>query len=165
LGADGHEIRMRYPRAVEAVAGLALLVLTHLRERDLVCLGVLARRDERRHAADRMRASAVTGADEQLRVRAHERHRHRYLSAIGQHPVARPELLDRAEDVVPPARVEGAPPVAQLVQDLLHLEGREDRLDEDGAANRAGPEAELLLCDRERVGPEASLEVRLELGE
>ena len=42
LGADRHEIGVRDPGAVEAVARLALLVLAHLRERDLVHLGVLA---------------------------------------------------------------------------------------------------------------------------
>ena len=156
---------MRDPRAVEAVARLALLVLPNLRERDLVRLGVLAGRNEGRHAADRVRAAAVAGADEQLRVRAHERHRHRHLGAVGQHPVPRPELLDGAEDVVPAAGVERAAPVAELVEDLLHLEGGEDRLDQDGAADRPGREAELLLRKREGVGPEARLEVRLQLRE
>ncbi len=161
----GHEIGMRDPRAVEAVARLALLVLAHLRERDLVHLRILARRDERRHAADRVRAALVTRAHEQLGVRAHERHGHRHLDAVGQHPVARAELLDRAEDVVPAAGVERAAPVAQLVEDLLHLERGEDRLDQDGAADRPARDAELLLGERERVGPEPRLEVRLELRE
>ena len=127
---------MRDPRAVEAVARLALLVLAHLRERDLVHLRILAGRDERRHPADRVRTAPVARADEQLRVRAHERHGHRHLDAVGQHPVARAELLDRAEDVVPAAGVERAAPVAELVEDLLHLERGEDRLDQDGAADR-----------------------------
>ena len=43
LRRDGNEIRVRDPRAVEAVAGLALLVLAHLRERDLVHLGIACR--------------------------------------------------------------------------------------------------------------------------
>src|SRR5205085_4319504 len=68
LGADGDEIRVRDPGAVEAVARLALLVLAHFGERDLVRLGVLAGRDEGRHAADRVRPTPVAGADEQLRV-------------------------------------------------------------------------------------------------
>ena len=52
---------MRDPGAVEAVARLAPLVLLHLRERDRVHLGVAPRRDERRHAADRVRAARVAG--------------------------------------------------------------------------------------------------------
>ncbi len=156
---------MRDPGAVEAVARLALLVLAHLRERDLVRLGILAGRDVGRHPADRVRPSLVTRGHEELAVGAHERDGHRHLHAVGQHPVARPELLDRAEDVVPAAGVQRAAPVAQLVEDLLHLERREDGLDQDGAADRAVRQVELLLGEGERIGPEARLEMRLELGE
>src|SRR5829696_6153441 len=46
---DGDEVGMGDPGAVEAVAGLAPLVLGHLLERDLVHLGVAARGDERGH--------------------------------------------------------------------------------------------------------------------
>ena len=47
--------------------------------------------------------------------------------------------------------------VAQLVEDLVHLERREDRLDQDGAADV------LTARPRERLGPEPRLEMRLEL--
>ena len=103
---------------------------------------------------------------EQLRVRVHERDGHRHGGAVRQHEVvAVPEFLDHAEDVVPAARVQARRVLAQLVEDLLHLERGEDRLDQDGAANRPGRDADLLLCERERVGPEARLEMRLELRE
>ena len=49
----------------------------------------------------------------------------------------RAELLDRAEDVVPAAGVQRAAVVAQLVEDRVHLERRQDRLDQHGAADRA----------------------------
>ena len=163
LGRDGDEIGMRDPRAVEAGARLALLVLAHLAERDRVHLGILARRDERSHAADRVCAAPVARPHEQLGVRVHERHRHRHLHPVGQHPVARPELLDAAEDVVPAARVQRAPVVAKLVEDLVHLERGEDRLDQHGAADRAVRQPELILGERERLRPEPRLEVRLEL--
>ena len=121
---------MRDPGAVEAVARLALLVLAHLRERDRVHLRVAARRDERRHPADRVRAAPVAGADEQLGVRAHERDGHRHLRAVGEQRVlVRPELLDHREDVVPAARVERRRVRPERVEDLVHLEGGEDRLD------------------------------------
>ena len=148
------------PGAVEAVAGLAQLVVPHARERRLVHLGIAPRRDERRHAADRVRLVPVARPDEQLGVRPHERHRHRHLRAVGQHG---PELLDRAEDVVPPARVERAAVVAQLVEDRLHLERRRDRLDQHRAADRAARDAERLLRVRERPRPERRLLVALEL--
>ena len=61
-----HQIGVSDPGAVETVARLALLVLTHLGDGDLVHLRVAAARDERRHAADRVRAPAVAGPDQQL---------------------------------------------------------------------------------------------------
>ncbi len=53
--------------------------------------------------------------------------------------------------------------VAQLVEDLLHLERREDRLDQDGRADRALRHADGVLGVAEDVVPEARLEVALEL--
>ena len=135
---DRDEIGMRDPRAVEAVPGLALLVLAHLRERDLVHLGILAGGDERGHPAHRVRAAPVARRHEQLRVGAHERHGHRHLRAVGQHELRpRAELLDHAEDVVPAAGVQPRRVLAELVEDRVHLERREDRLDQDGGADRA----------------------------
>src|SRR5215470_14179933 len=54
----------------------------------------------------------------------------------------RPELLDDAEQVVPPARVQPGAVVAQLVEDLLHLERRRDRLDQHGRPDRPAGQAE-----------------------
>ena len=47
------------------------------------------------------------------------------------------ERLDDAEEVVPAAGVEPGDVVAQLVEDLVHLERGEDRLDEDGRPDGA----------------------------
>ena len=47
------------------------------------------------------------------------------------------ELLDAAEEVVPAAGVETRGVLAQLVEDLVHLERGEDRLDQDGRPDRA----------------------------
>jgi hypothetical protein len=53
--------------------------------------------------------------------------------------------------------------LAQLVEDLLHLERGEDGLDEDGRFDRALRDAELVLRQHESVVPEPRLEVALEL--
>ena len=152
------------PGAVEAVACLARLVLAHLRERVLGHLRVAAVRDERRHPAHRERAALVARLDEQLGVGAHERHGHRHRHAVGQHEVgAVAELLDHAEDVVPAAGVQPGRVLAQLVEDLLHLERGEDRLDQDGRADRAARDAERVLRVKEHVVPEPRLEVALQL--
>ena len=77
----------------------------------------------------RMNGTAIVTADA---VREHE---------LG--PVA--ELLDHREDVVPAARVEPDRVLAQLVEDLLHLEGGEDRLDQDGRPYAAARQPERIL--------------------
>ena len=146
LAARRDHARVRDPGAVEAVGGLAGLVVADLLEGGLVDLLVLAR-DERRHAADRVRAALVAGADQQLGVGAHERHGHRHRVAVGQQEVAAPgaELLDDGEHVVPAAGVEPGGVVAQLVEDLLHLERGRVGLDQHGRADRALRDAERVL--------------------
>jgi hypothetical protein len=55
--------------------------------------------------------------------------------------------------------------LAQLVEDLLHLERGGQRLDEHGRLDRPVVEAELLLGEGEHLGPQARLEVGLHLGQ
>ena len=86
--------------------------------------------------------------------------------AVGEHEVrAVAELLDDAEDVVPAAGVEPARVLAELVEDLVHLERGEDRLDQHGRPDRAAGDAERVLRGAEDVVPQARLEVALELGQ
>ena len=75
------------------------------------------------------------------------------------------EVLDDAEQVVPPAGVEPGGVIAQLVQDLVHLERRGDRLDQHRRPHRAVRDAEPLLGEGEDVVPQPRLEVALGLGE
>jgi len=53
--------------------------------------------------------------------------------------------------------------LAQFVQDLVHLERREDRLDQHGGLDRAARDAELVLRHHEDVVPQPCLEVALHL--
>ena len=73
------------------------------------------------------------------------------------------ELFCDAEDVVPAAGVEARRVLAQFVEDLVHLEGGEDRLDEDRGLDGAPWDPEGVLGMAEHVIPEACLEVPLEL--
>ena len=80
---------------------------------------------------------AVAGLHQQQRVGAHERRGHRHLRAVGEAEIAlRAEFLDAGEDVVPAPDVEAGGVLAQLVQDLVHLEGGEQRLDQRGGRDR-----------------------------
>ena len=156
---------MRDPGPIGPVAGLALLVLPHRRQRSLSHRGLAPVGYEGAHAADGVRTACVTGPHQQLLVSAHEGHGHGHLSAIRQDLVcSRMELLDDAEDVIPAAGVEARGVVPQLVQDLVHLECGQDGLDQHGGANRPSRNAQRLLCRNEDVVPETRLEVRLELG-
>ena len=113
-----------------------------------------------------MGAAPVAGTHEGLRIGAHEGHGHRHLAPVGQdHVGPLAEGLDEAEDVVPAAGVQARRVLAQLVEDLLHLEGGPDRLDEHGRADRPDGDAKRLLAQDEGVVPEAGLEMRLELGQ
>src|ERR1700694_3909077 len=103
--------------------------------------------------------------NKQLGVCAHERHSHRHLCAVRKHefgPV--PELLDDAEDVVPPSGIEAARMVAKLVEDLFHLERGEDRLDEDSRSDGPARNTQTILGEVEDVVPEPRFQVALELG-
>ena len=55
--------------------------------------------------------------------------------------------------------------VAQLVQDLVHLERGENRLDQYGGADGAARDAHLVLREVEHVVPQSRLEVALQLRE
>jgi hypothetical protein len=136
----------------------------HAGHRRRVLFRIVLDRDQGRHAADRRRAALVAGLQQQQCVGAHEGRRHRHLRAVGQAEVlVQLELLDAGEDVVPAARVQAGAVLAQLVQDLVHLEGGQDGLDQHGGLDRALRQAQLVLRHHEDVVPQARLEVRFHL--
>ena len=164
LAADLHQIGMRNPGTVEPVAGLPRLVVAHLGQRDLVDGRVAAAGDEGRHPADGVRAAPVAGLDEQLGVGAQERRGHRDRVAVGKdEPPA--EVLDDAEHVVPAARVEARRVLAQLVKNLVHLEGGRDGLDEHRGAQPAPRQVKGVLGEAEHVVPQPSLKMAFHLGQ
>ena len=90
-------------------------------------------RDERRHAAHGVGATAVARLHEQLRVGAKKWLLHRHLAPVGQDKRRLAAAgLDRAEDVVPSAAVQAGRVLLQLEQDLVHLESGQ-RLDQERA--------------------------------
>ena len=132
---------MRHPGAVVAGPHFAQLVLADFVERPLVGFGIVLDGDLRRHAAHGMNSAPVAGLDQQLHVRAQEMPVHGDLGAVRQHEIGPvPELLDEAEDVVPAAAVQAGGMLAQLLENLVHLEGGKDGLDQHGGANRARAE-------------------------
>jgi hypothetical protein len=155
--------RMGNPGPVMAVLGLALLILSYFVVGELSPFGVIAAWDLGRHPPHRVRAALVASLDGKQRVSAHERYRHRHRVAVRKQHVVFAELLDVGEDIVPPAAVEARGMLAKLVEDLVHLERGEDRLDQDRSLDGASWYAELVLGQLEDVVPEPRLGVALQL--
>src|SRR6185312_5736765 len=129
-------------------------------------LGVGLDGDERGHAAHGVDAATMAGLDAELGVAAHEVRGHGDLRAVGKEDGGvGGELLDEGEDVVPAAAVEASGVLAELEEDLVHLEGGEDGLDENRCADGAARDVEEFLGAKEDVIPETGFEVGLELGQ
>src|SRR4029078_6120202 len=98
------------------------------RERGALRRAIPLPRDLRRHAAEREGAAAMTGLDQLLRIGAQEGLAHHHVLAVRREEARLfGEALDGREDVVPAAAVEPDDIVAQLVEDLVHLERRRQR--------------------------------------
>ena len=126
------------PGSVVPRPDLAHLVLDHALDRDAIAFRIVLDGDLGRHASDRVDTAAVADLDQALGVGPQEEAVHRQAPAFGEDArrIAR-KLLDGTEDVIPAAAVGAGRVVSELVENLVDLEGREDRLDQDGRPNRA----------------------------
>ena len=157
---------MRDPGAVVAVARLPLLVRLDAGEGGGVGLRVVLDRDLSGHAPHGEGAPAVAGLDQLQGIGAQERLIHSHGRAVGGQAVAlRADALDVAEDIVPSAAVEADNVVLQGEEDLVHLEGRRQRLDQHGRLDGPDRQAQRLLRIDEHVVPQLRLAPALELGE
>ena len=121
--AIGHQPGVRHPCAVVSRPHLAQFVVPHFFQGALVRFRIALDRNLRSHPAHRVNAAAVAGPDQEIDVRLQEVALHRDLRPIRQHEVrTMPELLDEAENVIPSSAVQTRRMVAQLVEDLVHLE-------------------------------------------
>lgn len=99
-------------------------------------------------------------------VGIHEGDGHGDRGTVGKDEVGvLPELLDDAEDVVPTTAVETGRVIPELIDDLVHLEGGSDGLDEDGGTDGTAGHADVVLSQVDGVVPEAGFEMGLHLGE
>src|SRR5215211_7442802 len=153
------------PGPVMTVLRLALLVLAHFVVGELGPFGIVAAWDLGRHPPHRVRTAPVAGLDGKQRIGADVLDRIRHRVAGREEHVVFAELLDVGEDVVPPAAVEAGGVFAKLVEDLMHLERGEYRLDQDRSLDGAPRYTEFVLGQLEDVVPEPGLEVALHLGQ
>src|SRR5882762_4176805 len=89
---------------------------------------------------------------------------HRDLRPIRQHEFRmRAKLLDETENVVPAPAIQPRGMVPQFVKNLVHLERRQNRFDQDGGANRSARNTYCFLGKTEHVVPQPRLQVTLHL--
>lgn len=97
-------------------------------------------------------------------VGIHEGNGHGDRASIWEHKIAvLAEFLDDTEDVVPATTVQARAVISQLVDDLIHLKGSKDSLDQHSASDCAAAHANIVLSEVEDVIPETGLEMRLHL--
>lgn len=108
----------------------------------------------------------MASLDEQSNIRVHEPDLHSNIHAIRQHRVQiSSPSLNEAENIIPSSAVESTRVRPQLVQNLLHLERRGERLYQHSSADTPDGDAQVGLGKEEDVGPEARFEVVLHFGE
>ena len=152
-----------HPGPVMAGFGFALLVGAHLGHRDLVRFRVATDRNLRGHAAHRERTATMADADQPFRIRLQEGYGHANLATLGQDKVAvAAKRLDAGKDVIPAPAIEAYDALAQLPQDLIHLERGGQGLDEDGDLDRARHQAEHIFGVGEHRFPQGRFRVALQ---
>lgn len=166
FGSDAGESRVGNPCAVMAGTDLAQLVSADVLHSLIVCLFVVLDGDLGSHATHGVDTTLVAGLNEELDVGIHEGNSHGDGRSVGENKVGVvAELLDGAEDVVPATAVETRAVLTELIDDLVHLEGSKDGLDQDSASDGAARNGDVVLGQVEGVVPQTSLEVALHLGQ
>src|ERR1043166_3461002 len=101
-----------------------------------------------------MCSAPVACLDEQVHVGFQKMPVHGDRRSIRQNEVGViPELLNEAENVVPATAIQARRVVAQFVENFIHFEGGENRLNQDSCANCATRNAEFILSKAKDVVP------------
>ena len=89
---------------------------------------------------------------------------HSYLGAVGINELRMiAELFDGAKDIVPAATVQTRGVLPQLIEDFVHLKGRQDGLDENRRFNSTLGNAQLILSQYKHIVPQPGFQVALQL--
>lgn len=166
LGGDDGKLGVSNPGTVVAGGHLSELVLVDTLHGNLVGSSIVLDGDLSSHTAHGVDASLVAGLDEELDVSRHVRDGHGNVTSVGENKLGMVlELLDEGEDVIPSATVETRGVLSELVDDLVHLKGGENGLDQNGTSDGSSGHADPVLRELEDVVPESGLKVGLHLGE
>jgi hypothetical protein len=122
----------------------------------------------------------VTGLDKKSNICVHKRYSHRDIFTVGKNSnTVCPALLDEAEDIIPPdvvvfqhinvlmdnfgknlpSTIQSRRVSSQFEQDLLHVEGCRQGLDENGSTNRSVWNSDVGLGKVEDIIPKTGFEV------
>src|SRR6267154_6561703 len=113
-----------------------------------------------------MHFAAMASLDQQFDVRAQEMSGHGDAAAIRENGVGIVgEFLDVAENIVPASGVQARGMLPQFIEDFIHLESSQDRLDKNRGLDRSRLQYQRLLPMEKHVVPEARLEVALQFGQ
>src|SRR6266853_1958823 len=108
----------------------------------------------------------MASLDQQFDVRAQEMSGHGDAAAIRENGVGIiGEFLDVTENIVPASGVQARGMFAQFIEDFIHLESSQNRLDQNSSLDCSGLQSQRLLRMEKHVIPEARLEVALQLGQ
>src|SRR5260370_31739873 len=104
--------------------------------------------------------------DQQFYVRAQKMSGHGDAAAIRENCVGIVgEFLDVTEDIVPASCVQARGMLPQFIEDFVHLESGQDRLDQNSSLDRSRLKSQRLLRMEKHVIPEARLEMAFQLGQ
>ena len=114
-----------------------------------------------------MGTTTMARLHEELSIGAHEWHRHGHFAAVGEHePCATtPVVLDNRKEIVPPTCVETCSVIAECIENLVHLEGSGESLNQHSGTNGSVLKTKLSFSEAEDIIPELGFLARFEFRE
>lgn len=108
----------------------------------------------------------MAGLDEKADIGIHEPDLHRHILAIRKDSaLVHSPFLDEAEYVIPTSTIQPARVVSQFEEDLFHLEGSGESLNQDSSPDGSKGHADISLRKIEDIIPKAGFAVVFHLGE
>ena len=91
---------------------------------------------------------------------------HSHLGTVGINEIRNvAELFDGAKDIVPASAVQTGGMFPQFIEDLVHLKGGQDGLDEHRCFDSAPRNTQFILSQDKHIVPQPGFQVALQLGQ
>ena len=113
-----------------------------------------------------MDTPSVAGLDEELDVGLHKWDPHGNVRSVREDKIGvLPELLDDAENIIPPSTVQSRAVIPELVDNLIHLKDRQNCLNQHGSSDGSPWDFDSVLSKVKHIVPEAGFKVGFHFGE